>query len=125
MQIDLIKKYLKSPVKTPYFLFVGDSQYTDTINNLSYLGLDIVPMSSFCRNDDKLPDIDGLFTYIEAADVNFKGKAFIVTGLGELLAILGKEMASRTLSRLKDFNAGGAKVVLLLRGLASQIDDLQ
>lgn len=125
MQIDLIKKYLKSPVKTPYFLFVGDSEYIDTINDLSYLGLDIVPMSSFCRNNDKLPDIDGLFTYIEAADVSFKGKTFVVTGLGELLAILGKEMATRTLSRLKDFNVGGAKVVLLLRGLASQIDDLQ
>jgi hypothetical protein len=80
-------------------------------------------MSGFCGGDDKLPDIDGLLTYIEAADV--KSKKFVVTGLGEYLALRGRGEASRTLSRLKDLNIGGAKVVLLLRGLASQIDRLQ
>lgn len=125
MQIDSIKKYLKSPVKAPYFLFISDELYVEMLRELSFLDLGIVPISSFCRSSDKLPDIDGLFTYIEAADVNFGGKKFVVTGLGELLAIHGKEMAKRTLSRLKDFKIGGAKVVLLLRGLASQIDALQ
>ncbi len=125
MQIDPVKRYLTSPVKTPYFLFISDDQYKTVIDELSVVGLDFVQMSDFCGGDDKLPDIDGLLTYIEAADVNAKSKKFVVTGLGEYLALRGRGEASRTLSRLKDLNIGGAKVVLLLRGLASQIDGLQ
>ena len=125
MQIDWVKKYLASSVKTPYFLFISDGQYATAMDELSGLGLDFVPMSDFCSNDDKLPDIDGLLTYIEAADVNAKGKNFVVKGLGEFLALRGSDEATRTLSRLKDLNIGGAKVVLLLRGLASLIAGLQ
>lgn len=125
MQIDPVKKYLTSPVKTPYFLFISDGQYRAAIDELSMLDLDFVQMSDFCGGDDKLPDIDGLLTYIEASDVNAKSKKFVVTGLGEYLALRGPDEASRTLSRLKDLNVGGAKVVLLLRGLASQIAGLQ
>lgn len=125
MQIDLVKKYLTSSVKTPYFLFISDDQYKTAIDELSLLGLDFVQMSGFCGGDDKLPDVDGLLTHIEATDVNAKSKKFVVTGLGEYLALRGPDEASRTLSRLKDLNVGGAKVVLLLRGLASQIAGLQ
>ncbi len=125
MQIDSVKKYLTSSVKTPYFLFISDGQYATAMDELSVLGLDFVPMSRFCNNDDKMPDIDGLLTYIKAADVNAKGKKFVVTGLGEFLALRGRDEATRTLSRLKDHNVGGAKVVLLLRGLASLIAGLQ
>ena len=125
MQTDPVKRYLTSSVKTPYFLFVSDDQYKTIFDELSMRGLDIVQMSSFCGNDDKLPDIDGLLNHIEEADVNAKSKKFFVTGLGEYLALRGPDEASRTLSRLKDLNVGGAKVVLLLRGLASQIPRLQ
>lgn len=125
MQIDSVKKYLTSTVKTPYFLFISDALYKAAVDDLSVLGFDFVQMSRFCGDDDKLPDIDGLLTYIEAADVNVKGKEFVVTGLGEYLALCGNDVAFNALSRLKDFNVGGAKVVLLLRGLASQIARLQ
>lgn len=125
MQIDSVKKYLRSSVKTPYFLFISDGQYATAMDDLSVLGLDFVPMSSFCNNDDRMPDIDGLLTYIKAADVNANGKKFVVTGLGEFLALRGSDAATRTLSRLKDYNVGGAKVVLLLRGLASLIAGMQ
>ena len=125
MQIDLVKKYLTSSVKTPYFLFISDEQYTTAMDELSVLGLDGVPMSGFCNNDDKMPDMDGLLTYIKAADANANGKKFFVTGLGEFLALRGSDEATRTLSRLKDHNVGGAKVVFLLRGLASLIAGLQ
>ena len=64
MLIDSVKNYLTSTVKTPYFLFISDGQYQFVLNKLSYLGLDSVPMSSFCSNDDKMPDIDGLLSYI-------------------------------------------------------------
>lgn len=125
MQLDSVKKYLKSAVKTPYFLFISDGQYATVIDELSVLGIDFVKLSSFCNSDDKIPDIDGLLTYIEAADVNAKGKKFVVTGLGEFLALRGSDEATRTLSRLKDLNVGDTKVVLLLRGLASLIAGMQ
>ena len=125
MQIGLVRDYLTSMVKTPYFLFISDGQYLSAIDELKVCGLDFVSMSGFCGGDDKLPDIDGLLRYIEAADVNATGKKFVVTGLGEFLALCGIDKATRTLSRLKDLNVGGAKVVLLLRGLASLIAGLE
>ncbi len=126
MQLDSVKKYLTSTVKTPYFLFISDGQYSTVMDELSVLGIDFVKLSSFCNSDDKMPDIDGLLNHIEAADVNAnKGKKFVVTGLGEFLAFRGSDEATRTLSLLKDHNVGGAKVVLFLRGLASLISELQ
>lgn len=125
MQIDSVKSYLTSTVKTPFFLFVSDGQYLSAIDELKVCGLDFVPMSGFCSGDDKIPDIDGLLSYIEAADVNANGKKFVVTGLGEFLALRGTDEATRTVSRLKDLNVGGAKVVLLLRGLAALIAGLE
>ncbi len=122
MQIDLVKKYLTSSVNTPFFLFVSDEQYATAMDELSVLGLDFVQMSNFCNNDDKMPDVDGLITYM---NIGSNGKKFVVTGLGEFLALRGSDEAARTLSRLKDHNVGGAKVVLLLRGLAPLIAGMQ
>jgi len=125
MQIEAAKSYLTSPVKTPYFIFVSDEQYLSAIDELKVCGLDVVPMSRFCSDDDKQPDIDGLFNYIEAADMNAIGKKFVVTGLGEFLALRGADEAKYTLSRLKDHNIGCAKVILLLRGLSPLIVRLE
>lgn len=125
MYVDSIKKYLNSTVRTPYFLFISDGQYSTAIDELSVLGFDFVQMSSFCNNDDKMPDMDRLFTYIKDVDAKADEKKYVVTGLGEFLAIRGSDEATRTLSRMKDYNVGGVKVVLLLRGLASLISGLQ
>jgi hypothetical protein len=125
MHIDSIKQYLTSSANTPYFLFISDGQYKSAIDELSVLGLAHVQMSTFCGGNDKMPDIDGFFSYIEAVDVEAKKRKCVVTGLGEYLALRGSDEASHTLSRLKDFNIGGAKVVLILRGLVSQITRLE
>lgn len=125
MQIDSVKKYLTSTDKTPYFLFISDGQYATAMDELSVLGFDFVPLSGFCNNDDRMPDIDGLLTYIEVANVKSNGKKLVVTGLGEFLALRGSDEATRTMSRLKDHNVGDVKVVFLLRGLASLIAGLQ
>lgn len=125
MYIDSVKQYLTSSVKTPYFLFISDDQYKSAIDELSVLGLANVQISTFCNDDDKLPDIDGFLSHIEAVEIDAKEKKFVVTGLGEYLALRGNDEASHTLSRLKDFNVGGTKVVLILRGLVSQIPRLK
>jgi hypothetical protein len=125
MQIGAVNKYLTSSVKTPYFLFVSDGQYASAINELSVLGLTFVKVSDYCNDDDKLPDIDGLLERIKTADINTKDKKLVVLGLGEYLALRGSVEAKSVLSRLKDLNVGGAKVVLVLRGLATQVAGLQ
>lgn len=125
MQLASLERYLTSAVQTPYFLFTSDGQYTTIMNELSVLGLEPKQMSGFCYSDDKMPDIDGLLTYIQATGVKTKGNKIFVTGLGEFLALRGNDEATCTLSRLKDLNVGSAKVVLLLRGLASFIAGMQ
>lgn len=123
--MDSVKSYLLSGTNAPYFLFVGDKRYTSVLDELKVYGLDCVPMSGFCSGEDKVPDMDGLLDYIESADVNAKGKKFVVTGLGEYLALRGAGEATRVASRLKDLKVGGARVVLLLRGLSSLIAGLE
>jgi hypothetical protein len=125
MIIESVDKYLKSPVEEPYFLFVSDESYKSIKENLSISGFDSVPTSDFCNSDDKLPDLDELLTYIKSEGESNKGKRIVVTGLGELLALRGSDEARNVLLRLKDFKCGGAKVVLLLRGLASEIASLR
>lgn len=46
-------------------------------------------------------------------------------GLGEYLALRGNREAANILSQLKDLSIGSAKVVLLLRGVVTQINGLQ
>lgn len=124
MSIETVKKYLSSNVKLPYFLIVGDRQYKDIKYKLSELGLTFVKVSDYC-GDDKLPDIDGLFERLKTADVNAGDNKLVVIGLGEYLALRGNSEAASVFSQMKDLNIGGAKVVLLLRGVATQINGLQ
>jgi len=125
MQIDSVKKYLSSPVKTPYFLFVNDSQYTSVLQELSLAELPFITTSRFCNDADKFPDIDNLLEFIKTADIKTKDKKFVVIGLGEYLAFRGITEVTNVLSQLKDMNIGEAKVILLLRGLVSQIKELK
>ena len=124
MQLEAVNRYLASPVKTPYFLFVSDGQYVSVIDELPILGFVPVKVSDFCKYD-KFPDTDELFEYIKTADVNVKDKKLLILGLGEYLALRGSVEATNVLLYLKEMNVGGAKVVLVLRGLITQIANLQ
>lgn len=125
MSIQAVKKYLSSNVQAPYFLVVDDGQYKGVKDKLSELGLTFVKVSDYCGGDDKMPDIDGLIERLKTADVNESDNKLIVVGLGEYLALRGNREATSILSQLKDLNIGSAKVVLLLRGVAPQINGLQ
>ena len=121
MQLDSVNNYLASSVRMPFFLFVGDIQYSGTKYELSALGFDFIKLSEFCK-DDKLPDIDGLLSCIEASDDDAK---IVVLGLGEHLALRGSDEAMRVLSRIKDISFANSQVVLFLRGMATQVPLLQ
>lgn len=125
MSIQEVNKYLFSSVMAPYFLVVGDRQYKNVKDKLSELGLTFVKVSDYCDGDDKLPDIDSLLERLRNVDVNASENKLVVIGLGEYLALRGKSEAKSILSQLRDLNIGSAKVVLLLRGVANQINVLQ
>lgn len=125
MLIQAVDKYLASKLKTPYFLVVGDEQYKDVKDKLPELGFTFIKVSDYCGGDDKLPDIDALLEHLKTADANASDKNLLVIGLGEYLALRGNSEALSILSQLKDLNIGNAKVVLLLRGITTQINDLQ
>lgn len=125
MSVEKVITYLASSVNTPFLYFVGDSRYQDVKEKLTELGFSIVRVSDYCRNVDKLPDIDGLFDQLTTADKNVNGKKMAVIGLGEYLALRGNNEASSVLSQLKDLNLGPGKAVLLLRGINAQVKWLQ
>lgn len=125
MLIDRVARYLSSPVKTPYFLVVGDGQYQYAKEKISELGLDLYRVSNYCKSDDRLPDIDALLEHLATADVNAKSKRIAILGLGEYLALKGEQEAVSLLSQLKELNLGNTKAVFLLRGVSAQIRELQ
>lgn len=125
MPIEAVKKYLTSTVMVPFFLVVGDERYKSVKSKLSELGFAFVRVSDYCSGDDRLPDIDSLLKSLKIADVNTSDNKLVVIGLGEYLALRGNNEATRVLSQLKDLNIGNAKVVLLLRGVVNQINELR
>jgi len=125
MSIEKISKYLTSNVRTPYFFFIGDGEYQGVKDKMSELGLNIIKVSDYCRNEDKLPDIDGLIEQLKTADVSANGKKMAVIGLGEYLALRGNHEAASVLLQLKELNLRTAKAVLLLRGVTAQVKGLQ
>lgn len=125
MSIEAVNKYLSSNVNLPYFLVVGDGEYKSNKDKLLELGLTPVRVSDYCGDGDKLPNIDGLLEHLKTAFVNTGVKKLVVIGLGEYLALRGNGEAMSVMSQLKDLNIGDAKIVLLLRGVAAQINDLQ
>lgn len=125
MSADLIESYLTSQVNTPYFLFVSDEKYRSAVEEANVQGLKIIPMSRFCGDVDKVPDIDDLLDLIESPDTEETGGKFAVVGLGEFLALCGTDEVIHTMSRLKNARLDGKKVVLILRGLMPQIAEME
>lgn len=124
MSIKAINKYLSSKVNTPFFLAVGDKQYDGIKNELSGLGFIPIKISDYCDND-RLPDIDGLFERLMTAGKKNDSNKLVVVGLGEYLALRGSKVTERALSELKDLNVGNAKVILLLRCVATLVSGLK
>ena len=118
MEIKIVEEYLKSTVTTPFFLFVGDELYSYLKEKLQIF-LELVPISRFCKSD-KPPNFDELEDYIK-----MPGKKSLVTGIGEYLALQGSDMALNRLGKLKNYNVGDSKTVLLLRGVVSLLSKLE
>jgi hypothetical protein len=126
--VDEVKNYLsKTSVNAPFFLAVGDSNYIETKNALTELGVKTVHLSDYCASADKPPNLDRLFGSFDFADIDgsSKDKRIVVVGLGEYLSIQGEAFAYSHLNTVKDKKIGNARVVLLLRGVSSAIQRIR
>ena len=116
-----VANYIKNAKGLPFFYVVGDSEYCSTLDELRQQGLTLVRVSDFCTKDDKFPSIDELVDFFRTGDVDFRDNKYVVVGLGEYLALRGKEEIESELRRMKTTSLGNARVVILLRGVASQM----
>lgn len=126
--MDAVEKYLSnSSVNAPFFLVVGDGNYTSIKAALLEKGLKAVSASDCCGNADKRPNLDDLCGTFDFADIDSQShdKKIVVLGLGEYLALCGEDIAFTRLSQIMDKKIGNARVVLLLRGVSEIIRKLQ
>lgn len=119
-----VVSYLDAARGLPFFYVVGDKEYVSILNELKQNGLTVIKTSEFCHKEDKFPDIDEIVDYFHTLDIDYKSNRFILVGLGEYLALRGNDEAKETLRRLKNTTLGNARVVVLLRGITAQMQDL-
>ena len=115
-----VQNYIAAAKGQPFFYVVGDTDYSQVLDELKQQGLKVVRISDFCFKDDKFPSIDELIDYFRTSDVDYRDNKYVVVGLGEYLAIRGKTVADKELSRLKSTTLGNARAILLLRGVGSE-----
>ena len=119
-----VGRYLENTKGLPFLYAVGDSAYVDILTELKQVGLKVIRVSDFCSKEDRFPDYDSLIEHFRTLDVNYNDNRFVVVGLGESLALKGTEEAKRILRRIKSVTLGNARVVVLLRGVASCLKDI-
>lgn len=125
MMYTAIDQYYKSNLYKPFFVGVGDQALSDILSGFTNLGgVAIIRISDFCFADDKKPDLDKVREALRMADVNCSSNRIVFIGLGEYLALEGKNYASRFLNELISFNLGTAHVVFLLRGVSDILKEI-
>jgi len=114
-----INSYQRSSLAKPFFVAEEDTQSYHTLRNtLGAKGGAEIRLSDFCRENDTEPDFDTLFTKLRGT-MGFS----VLLGLGEYLALAGRNKTEIQLSRVKDLPlADGAKAVVLLRGCRSILE---
>lgn len=110
-----VLNYLSKSKGLPFFYVVGDKEYGTILDDLTEAGVEVKKLSDFCLHDDRYPDLDMVIDFFRTADVNFSSNKWVLVGLGEYLALRGRDEIEKTLQKLKSLTLGGAKVVMLLR----------
>lgn len=119
-----VRNYLSNAKGVPFFYVVGDSEYIATLDELKRNGVSVIRISDFCRKPDKFPNLDDMVDNFRTGDVDYKSNKFVVVGLGEYLALRGEAEALKVLRELKSTTLGTARVVLLLRCVAVQVEEI-
>lgn len=119
-----VKNYLSNAKGAPFFYVVGDSEYIATLDELKRNGVSVIRISDFCRKPDKFPNLDDIVDNFRTGDVDYKSNKFVLVGLGEYLALRGDAEALKILRELKGTTLGTARVVLLLRCVGVQVEEI-
>lgn len=119
-----VENYIAGAKGTPFFYSVGDDTYTEVLSELKQRGIIVDRASDFCMRDDKYPNLDDMIDYFRTLDVDFNTNRHVLIGLGEYLALRGTAFAEKELGRLKSTTLGTARVILLLRSVTPQVNDM-
>ena len=119
-----VKNYLSNAKGAPFLYVVGDSEYIAILDELKRNGASVIRISDFCKKPDKFPNLDDMVDYFRTGDVDYKTNKFVVVGLGEYLALRGESEALKVLRELKGTTLGTARVVLLLRCVGVQVEEI-
>ena len=119
-----VLNYLSKSKGLPFFYVVGDKEYGTILDDLKEVGVAVKKLSDFCLHDDRYPDLDMVIDFFRTADVNFSSNKWVLIGLGEYLALRGREETEKTLQKFKSLTLGGAKVIMLLRCINMPIKNM-
>lgn len=118
------KNYLSTAKGMPFFYVVGNSEYEATLDELKQMGVNIIRLSDFCKKPDKFPDPDEVKDYFRTGDVDYKTNKYVLIGMGEYLALRGEAEALKVLRDFKSTTLGLARVILLLRFVGAQVEEI-
>lgn len=124
MLCENVKSYLANSKGLPFFYVVGDEDYKEILSEFTQSGVIIDRVSDFCPKDDKYPDIDDIIDHFRTLDMDYRQNKHVLIGLGEYLALRGAEITEKVLRRLKNTTLGTARVIILLRCVTPQINNL-
>ncbi len=119
-----VNNYLSTAKGMPFFYVVGNSEYKATLDELKQIGVSVIHISDFCKKPDKFPNLDDMVDSFRMGDVDYKSNKFVVIGLGEYLALRGEVEALKVLRELKSTTLGIARVILLLRFVGTQVEEI-
>ena len=119
-----VNNYLSTAKGMPFFYVVGNSEYKTTLDELKQIGVSVIHISDFCKKSDKFPNLDDMVDSFRMGDVDYKSNKFVVIGLGEYLALRGEAEALKVLRELKGTTLGIARVILLLRFVGAQVEEI-
>ena len=117
--VDAIESYRQDTLAKPFFVAVDEvTLYHDARNVLAAKNGTEIRLSDFCRINEAEPDFDALLTKLREV-TGFT----VLIGLGEYLALAGRDKTRTELSRVKDVPlVAGAKVVVILRGCRNALE---
>lgn len=119
-----VKNYLSTAKGMPFFYAVGDNEYKAVLDELKQENVSVIHLSDFCKKRDKFPDLGEMIDSFRTGDVDYKSNKFVLIGLGEYLALRGEAEALKVLRKLKGTTLGTARVILLLRFVGTQIEEI-
>ena len=119
-----VKNYLSTAKGMPFFYAVGDNEYKVVLEELKQESVSVIRISDFCKKPDKFPDLGEMIDSFRTGDVDYKSNKFVLIGLGEYLALRGEAEALKVLRELKGTTLGTARVILLLRFVGTQIEEI-